>query len=110
MATAGLSPDMTDSSRIPEAENEMVTTAAPSPERTDSHHHYRLDAAHELQSLILRSVHSHLLTGVDVSVEADGVSLTGHVASWYEKQLAQETARSLAPERKIRNQLNVKLR
>lgn len=68
---------------------------------------FRLDSSHDLQSLLERSVRNLQLSSVDVCVDEDCISLTGDVATWYEKQLAQETIRLLAPERQIRNLIAV---
>jgi hypothetical protein len=84
-----------------------MVTATSTASRIDSTRGFRVDHAHELQTLIQRTVHSHLLNGVDVHVQEQGVRLTGNVSSWYEKQLAQETVRAVAPRHLIFNELKV---
>jgi osmotically-inducible protein OsmY len=42
-----------------------------------------------------------------IHVSDDQVQLFGEVASWYRKQQAQELARELAPQYRIRNDIRV---
>lgn len=53
-----------------------------------------------LQSQMLRSIRIHIC--------GNEMQLFGQVASWHEKQQAQETARSIAPMYRIRNELRVR--
>lgn len=54
---------------------------------------------HRLQSEMQMSARVH--------VSDDQVQLFGEVASWYRKQQAQELARELAPQYRIRNDIRV---
>lgn len=85
----------------------MVAAAASFMERNGFEMSFRVDGGHELQSLIQRTVHGQQLLDVAVRLENDQIELTGRVRSWYEKQLAQETVRSMAVAHKIFNQLEV---
>ncbi|MFK8114191.1 MAG: BON domain-containing protein [Rubripirellula sp.] len=48
-----------------------------------------------------------LLRNVNVEVDNQRVVLTGTVPSYYMKQMAQETARKVCPNRQLTNDLNV---
>ncbi|MFN8707144.1 MAG: BON domain-containing protein [Planctomyces sp.] len=85
----------------------MVAASANVMERNGFEMSFRVDGGHELQSLIQRTVHGQQLRDVAVRLENDQIELTGRVRSWYEKQLAQETVRSMAVAHKIFNQLEV---
>lgn len=70
-------------------------------------HSLRIDVDHTLQQLLLLSCRQHALQHVDVLVREHTVQLTGHVSSWYEKQLAQESVRSMVRSHRISNQIQV---
>jgi hypothetical protein len=55
----------------------------------------------------LRATGYGALRAVDVTVEGPIVYLVGRVPSYYLKQIAQETARTLTGARQIHNELNV---
>lgn len=63
----------------------------------DIHLAIRLEST--LQSRILRSIRVHIC--------GNELQLFGQVASWHEKQQAQEMARAVAPMYRIRNELRV---
>ncbi|MCA9057347.1 MAG: BON domain-containing protein [Planctomycetaceae bacterium] len=63
----------------------------------------RIDPEHQLGELMQDSVSRMLMNCVDVMLQHDEVWLTGRVTSYHEKQLAQESVRSLAGKRRIRN-------
>ena len=44
---------------------------------------------------------------LQISLEDDQLQITGVIGSWHGKQLASEAARSLFPDRRICNQLEV---
>ncbi len=63
----------------------------------------------EIQLAILLERRLQCLMQLDVRIHICGEKLQmfGVVASWYQKQMAQEMARELAPELQIRNELRV---
>ncbi len=67
----------------------------------------RFDREHKLEQLVSKSIQRLQLFGVDVSLQEDDVVLSGRVYSWYEKQLAQESVRTMVPTLRIRNQIEV---
>lgn len=67
----------------------------------------RFDREHKLEQLVSKSIQRLQLFGVDVSLQEDDVVLSGRVYSWYEKQLAQESVRTMVPTLRIRNQILV---
>ena len=67
----------------------------------------RFDREHKLERLVSKSIQRLQLFGVDVSLQEDDVVLSGRVYSWYEKQLAQESVRTMVPTLRIRNQIEV---
>ena len=54
-----------------------------------------------------RRLQCQMLRPIRVHICENELQLFGHVASWYEKQQAQETAREVAPMYRIRNELRV---
>lgn len=71
--------------------------------------HY-CDAPHDLrdlvQSALARSFH-FAGRGIRVELDGDAVVLRGTVRSYYQKQVAQESVRSIDGVRRIRNELEV---
>ncbi|MCA9064581.1 MAG: BON domain-containing protein [Planctomycetaceae bacterium] len=63
----------------------------------------RIDPEHAAAELMQKSVSRLLMNCVDVCVQNNEVWLTGRVPSYHDKQLAQESIRSLAGSRRIRN-------
>lgn len=64
----------------------------------------------ELQDTVCQQLgHSghHGLRRVEVQVDNQRVVLSGTVGSYYLKQVAQETARQVCPERRVHNRLDV---
>ncbi|MEZ6060419.1 MAG: BON domain-containing protein [Planctomycetaceae bacterium] len=72
-----------------------------------SERYLRVDPQHELQQMLRRTAVRLFGNAVDVSLNDDHVLLTGRVANWHEKQLAQETVRPQAMPRPIRNEIVV---
>jgi osmotically-inducible protein OsmY len=70
------------------------------------------DDVHLAESIgsALRATGYGALRTIDVTVEGPIVYLVGGVPSYYLKQIAQETARTLTGVRRIHNDLNVKPR
>lgn len=67
----------------------------------------RYDGRHEVEDLLRESFRRMQLVDVHAQVNAEELILSGTAFSWYEKQLAQELARSSARGFRIRNQINV---
>ncbi|MFN9717714.1 MAG: hypothetical protein ACK58L_03410 [Planctomycetota bacterium] len=65
------------------------------------------DESRELVIRLERRLQCLMQVAVRVHVCEDQLQLFGTVPSWYMKQQAQETARELAPEYRIRNELRV---
>ncbi|NQV25701.1 MAG: BON domain-containing protein [Rhodopirellula sp.] len=61
----------------------------------------------ERVSQALRTTCQWAFREIEVSVREGVVRIEGQVASYYQKQLAQETVRKLLPQTVIRNELNV---
>ena len=70
-----------------------------------------LDDLHKLDLQIYRSIEAHpglsTLEDIEFFTSERHIRLRGRVASYFEKQLAQETIRSLDQEREIENDLTV---
>ena len=78
-----------------------ATTAPDMPVASRSHEdvHLAIRLERRLQCQMLRPIRVHICE--------NELQLFGQVASWYEKQQAQETAREVAPMHRIRNELRV---
>lgn len=61
----------------------------------------------ERVSQALRKTSHWAFRGIEVSVQNEVVLIEGQVASYYQKQLAQESVRKIIPDAQIRNELNV---
>jgi len=70
-------------------------------QRPDAQIQLAMRLERRLQCLMQLTVRAHICE--------NQLQLFGRVASWYEKQQAQEIARELAPEYQIRNEVRVKL-
>lgn len=71
--------------------------------------HY-LDESHSLRDVVQAQVaRSPFVTGRNLRVELidDEVILTGHVPTYYQKQMAQESLRGIAGVTLVRNELEV---
>lgn len=71
---------------------------------------FTIDRCHleiQLALQLERTLQSQLLRSIRVHICGNEMQLFGQVGSWYEKQQAQETARSIAPMYRIRNELRV---
>ena len=79
------------------------TSIPDTPVKSRSHEdvHLALRLERRLQCQMLRPIRVHICE--------NELQLFGQVASWYEKQQAQETAREVAPMHRIRNELRVSL-
>lgn len=67
----------------------------------------RIDRAQHCINLAQDRLQRMLLPQVEVLLKDDEFHLTGLVSTWHEKQLAQESVRSVDRSRRIRNQLIV---
>lgn len=67
----------------------------------------RIDNAGSCMDLVQHRLKNLLLPQVEVLLHEGEFLLTGSVSSWHEKQLAQESVRSVDGGRRIRNQLSV---
>ena len=67
----------------------------------------RDDTNIQLAMRLERRLQCEMQLCIRVHVCEDQMQLLGTVASWYQKQQAQETARDVAPEYRIRNDLRV---
>lgn len=79
-----------------------TTTSTPdTPVKSRSHEevHLAIRLERRLQCQMLRPIRVHICE--------NELQIFGQVASWYEKQQAQETAREVAPMHRIRNELRV---
>ena len=78
-----------------------ATSAPDTPVKARSHEevHLAIRIERRLQCQMLRPIRVHICE--------NELQLFGQVASWYEKQQAQETAREVAPIYRIRNELRV---
>lgn len=76
-----------------------ITTAVPIENRSHSAIQLAMRLEVRLQNRLLRPVRVHICE--------NELQLFGVVASWHEKQQAQETAREVAPMYRIRNELRV---
>jgi hypothetical protein len=56
---------------------------------------------------VMRQLASVFVQDLNVAVDDDSVSLTGHVGSWYGKQVATTAVRRLYPTHRIENKLQV---
>ena len=68
---------------------------------------FRLDTDHHLQQLMQEAINRLQSGNVDVRLGDDSVVLNGTVSSWHDKQLAQESLRSISRSRVIQNHLQV---
>jgi hypothetical protein len=66
----------------------------------------RLDTDHTVQELMASAV-VRISAAIRVELCEQQVRLTGSVASWHEKQLAQETLRSISQSYVISNEITV---
>ena len=66
----------------------------------------RINTDHTVQELMVQAA-ARISAGICVGVLDQQVQLTGIVSSWHEKQLAQESLRSVSSDYQIRNELNV---
>ena len=75
------------------------TTGTHREKRSHVEIHLAVHLERRLQRLMVRPIRVHICE--------NELQLFGQVASWYEKQQAQEAARALAPMCRIRNELRV---
>lgn len=69
-------------------------------------HAVRLDTEHTVQELMSRAI-SQINGALRVELSEQQVRLTGATESWHEKQMAQETLRSMSSRYVIRNDIQV---
>lgn len=70
-------------------------------------HSARARLAHRVRVALRRSGHSEL-RNAEIKADEDAVTISGHVPSFYLKQLAQELAKVAAPTHRIQNDLDVR--
>ncbi|HQX53929.1 MAG TPA: BON domain-containing protein, partial [Planctomycetaceae bacterium] len=71
--------------------------------RLSNRSHFDIQLALRLE----HQLHRELLKSIRVHICGNDLQLFGQVSSWYEKQQAQEAARTVAPMYRIRNELRV---
>ena len=77
------------------------------PSAAFSSRHFRIDPEHQVMEM-MRSALEHLKhCEVNIQFQQDAVYLTGEVGSWSDKQIAQESIRSILGHRRIENNLRV---
>lgn len=70
-------------------------------------HHRRFDPTHDAAVLMKSSI-GRLISGtIRIDLESQRVLLSGDVASWYDKQLAQELIRPFVDSGRIENRIRV---
>jgi len=75
-------------------------------ELTTSARAIRINTDHTVQEMMVQAA-TRISAGIRVRVLDQQVQLTGMVSSWHEKQLAQESLRSVSSDYQIRNELSV---
>ena len=83
-----------------------MSSQSPSPHV--SHRHFRIDTEHRVLEMMEQAIGHLRCASIKVELHDNAVLLTGNVASWSDKQIAQESIRGISGNWTIQNDLNVK--